>query len=303
MKRLAALISCLTLAAACSPPAFRELPGTDPKLAWEYAEKSVAFGPRHSGSKAISDYADWIVRTASECRKFKVTEQRFEQQAPGGRILFRNLIAEIPGKSREWILVGAHYDVKKFLSIPGFQGANDGASGVAALLAMIHALEKYPEKPPYTLRFVFFDGEECLYRYSENDGLHGSRALAEHYEKTGELKKCRAMFLLDMIGDRDLNLTLPANSSSALIACLKQIGREQARPGIRWEQRSHDMLDDHVPFHERGVPALDLIDFDYGPRNSYWHTAGDTLDKISAESICAAADLTFELIWNAPARR
>ncbi|MBQ9337649.1 MAG: M28 family peptidase, partial [Lentisphaeria bacterium] len=150
MKGLTALISILTLAAACSPPASPVLPSVDPELAWKYAEKSVAFGPRHSGSKAISDHADWIVRTASECRKFKVTEQRFEQQTPGGRIQFRNIIAEIPGKSREWILIGAHYDIKKFLSIPEFQGANDGASGVAALLAMIHALEKYPEKPPYT---------------------------------------------------------------------------------------------------------------------------------------------------------
>ena len=302
MKRLTVLISLLTLAAACAPAVFTALPKTDPKLAWEYAEKSVAFGSRYSGSKAISDYAGWIVRTASECRKFKVAEQQFEQQTPGGRIRFRNIIAEIPGKSREWILIGAHYDLKKFLSIPGFQGANDGASGVAALLAMIHALEKYPEKPPYTLRFVFFDGEECLYRYSENDGLHGSRALAGHYEKTGELKNCRAMFLLDMIGDKDLNLTLPANSSPRLVACLKTIVRDHL-PELRWEQRSHDMLDDHVPFYERGVPALDLIDFDYGPRNCYWHSAGDTLDKISAESICAAADLTFALIWNVPPRR
>ena len=301
MKRLTALISFLTLAAACSPLAFPALPNTDPKLAWEYAEKSVAFGPRHSGSKAISDYADWIVRTASECRKFKVAEQRFERQTPGGRIRFRNIIAEIPGKSREWILVGAHYDVKKFLSIPDFQGANDGASGVAALLAMIHALEKYPGKPPYTLRFVFFDGEECLYRYSDHDGLHGSRALAEHYEKSGELKKCRAMFLLDMIGDKNMNLTLPANSSPRLVACLKKIVRE-AMPDLRWEQRSYDVLDDHVAFYRRGVPALDLIDFDYGPRNSYWHSAGDTLDKISAESICKTAGLTFALIWNAPPR-
>lgn len=301
MKGLTALISILTLAAACSPPASPVLPSADPELAREYAEKSVAFGPRHSGSKAISDYADWIVRTASECRKFKVTEQRFEQQTPGGRIQFRNIIAEIPGKSREWILIGAHYDIKKFLSIPEFQGANDGASGVAALLAMIHALEKYPEKPPYTLRFVFFDGEECLYRYSENDGFHGSRALAEHYEKTGELKKCRAMFLLDMIGDKDLNLTLPANSSPRLVACLKKIVRE-SMPDLRWEQRSYDVLDDHVAFYRRGVPALDLIDFDYGPRNSYWHSAGDTLDKISAESICSVADLAFALIWNAPPR-
>ena len=214
---------------------------------------------------------------------------------------FRNLIAEIPGRSREWVLIGCHYDAKKFLNTPGFQAANDGASGVAALLAMIRALEKYPDKPPFTLRFVFFDGEECLYKYGENDGLHGSRALAEKYERDGELKNCRAMILLDMIGDRDLNLTLPANSSPALADALTRIIRQHF-PALRFEKLSYDMLDDHVPFFRRGVPAVDLIDFNYGPANSNWHTAGDTLENISAQSICTAADLTFALIWNLPPR-
>ena len=292
----------LLFSAGCSPAVpFARLPKTDPALAWHYAEKSVSFGARHSGSPAIADYARWIQRTAAESRKFKVSEHVFSEQTPAGKITFRNIIAEIPGRSREWILIGAHYDAKKFLSLPGFQAANDGASGAAALLAMIHALEKYPVKPPFTLRFVFFDGEECLYRYSDKDGLHGSRALAADYEKNGELKNCRAVILLDMVGDRDLNLTLPANCSPALTARLEQIVQESL-PDLRCEKLSYDMLDDHVPFLQRGVPALNLIDFDYGPRNSYWHSAGDTLDKISAESICTVADLAMALIWNPPPR-
>lgn len=291
------------LAAACSSEVpFEKLPKTNPEQIWSYAEKSVSFGARWSGSRAIADYADWIRQTASNARKFQVSEQRFEAQTPGGKIVFRNIIAEIPGRSREWVLIGAHYDAKKFLSLPGFQAANDGASGVAALLGMIHALEQYPDKPPFTLRFVFFDGEECLYRYSENDGLHGSRALAAHYEQNGELRKCRAMILLDMIGDRDLNLTLPANSSPSLLAHFERIVRKSL-PGLRYEKLSSEILDDHVPFLRRGVPSLDLIDFDYGPNNCHWHSAGDTLDKISAQSICTAADLAMALLWNPPARR
>ena len=302
MKRaVSAALFCL-LFSACSPAVpFAELPKTDPDLAWLYAEKSVAFGARHSGSDIIADYAEWIRKTAAQSARFSVSEHRFEDVAPAGKMTFRNIIAEIPGRSREWVLIGCHYDAKKFLSTPGFQAANDGASGVAALLAMIRSLEKYPGKPPFTLRFVFFDGEECLYKYGENDGLHGSRVLAEKYERSGELKNCRALILLDMIGDRDLNLTLPANCSPALTDALTQIIRKHF-PALRFEKLSYDMLDDHVPFFQRGVPSIDLIDFQYGPANSYWHSAGDTLDKITAQSICTTADLTFALIWNLPPR-
>ena len=296
------LIMTFLLPAACSPAVpFEKLPKTEPGLVWQYAEKSVSFGARHSGSRAIAEYADWIRRIASEAAAFTVSEHRFDELTPAGKVSFRNIIAEIPGKSAQWVLIGAHYDAKKFLSVPGFQAANDGASGVAALLGMIHALNQYPEKPPFTLRFVFFDGEECLYRYSENDGLHGSRALAQKYEREGDLKKCRAMILLDMIGDRDLNLTIPANCSPALVAVLERLIRRNV-PRLRYEKLSYDMLDDHVPFFRRRVPALNLIDFQYGPQNSYWHSAGDTLDKISAQSICTVADLVFALIWNLPPR-
>lgn len=289
-------------AAACSPAVpFTELPKTDAALAQHYAEKSVSFGDRHSGSPAIAAYAGWIRKTAAESSRFKVSEHRFEDMSPAGKMTFRNIIAEIPGRSREWVLIGCHYDAKKFLNTPGFQAANDGASGVAALLAMIRSLEKYPAKPPFTLRFVFFDGEECLYKYGENDGLHGSRALARKYDQSGELKNCRAMILLDMIGDRDLNLTLPANTTPALAAALTEIIRKHF-PNLRFEKLAYDMLDDHVPFFQRGVPAINLIDFNYGPGNSCWHTAGDTLENISAQSICTAADLTFALIWNLPPR-
>ena len=298
---LLSAVLCL-FAAACSPAVpFWELPKTDAALAQQYAEKSVAFGARHSGSQAIAAYAEWIRKTAAESTRFKVSEHRFEDVSPAGKMTFRNIIAEIPGRSREWVLIGCHYDAKKFLNTPGFQAANDGASGVAALLAMIRTLEKYPSRPPFTLRFVFFDGEECLYKYGENDGLHGSRALAQKYEQSGELKNCRAMILLDMIGDQDLNLTIPANVSAALSDRMEQL-TVKLHPELRREKLAYDVLDDHVPFLQRGVPALDLIDFDYGPNNSFWHTAGDTLDKISAESICTVADLTLALIWNLPPR-
>lgn len=303
MKLLPIAVCIGSVLSSCSPEVpFERLPKTDHASAWQYAESSVAFGDRPSGSGAIAKYAVWIRETASKCRKFTVSEHRFEDLTPAGEITFRNVIAEIPGRSREWVLIGAHYDAKKFLDMPGFQAANDGASGVAALLSMIRALEKYPDRPPFSLRFVFFDGEEALYSYTENDGLHGSRALALKYARSGELKKCRAMILLDMIGDRELNLTLPANTSPALMAAVQRI-LGKSFPSLPYEKLSYDMVDDHVPFLRQGVPSIDLIDFNYGPGNSYWHSAGDTLEHISAESICTAADLTFALIWNLPPRK
>ena len=293
----------LGLAAGCSPEVpFEALPKTDTALIRKYAEDSVRLFPgRHSGSPVIARYAEWIRATAAEYGKFKVSVLPFREQTPAGEIEFRNITVEIPGRSREWILIGAHYDAKRFLTLPGFQAANDGASGVAALLAMIRALEKYPEKPPFSLRFVFFDGEECLYQYNERDGLHGSRFLAAEWAKNGELRNCRAMILLDMIGDRDLNLTLPADTPSSLLNLLKRI-TEKHLPTLRYSKLEYNMLDDHVPFQKQGIPAIDLIDFDYGPQNSYWHTSGDTLDNISAESIRTVADLAFALIWNAPSK-
>lgn len=303
IRRLLTSVLLLGAAAGCSPETpFSALPKTDTALIRKYAEDSVCLFPgRHSGSSVIVRYAEWIRATAAESGKFKVSVLPFREKTPAGEIEFRNITVEIPGRSGEWILIGAHYDAKRFLTLPGFQAANDGASGVAALLAMIRAMEKYPEKPPFTLRFVFFDGEECLYHYNERDGLHGSRFLAAEWSKSGDLEKCRAMILLDMIGDRDLNLTLPADTPASLLSLLERIARNSL-PSLRYSKLEYSMLDDHVPFQKQGVPAIDLIDFDYGPQNSYWHTAGDTLDKISAESIKTVADLAFALIWNAPAR-
>lgn len=276
---------------------FSKLPKTDPALLWEYAVRSVQFIPRHSGSEAHTRYGNWIAETARKS-SFPVTEQRFTQRTPGGEISFRNIIVTVPGKSSSWVLAGAHYDAKKFLTIRDFQAANDGASGVAALLGMIHALKQYGEKPPVTIRFVFFDGEECLFSYSDGDGLHGSRKAAQLWTDNGDLKKCKGMILLDMVGDKELNFTLPRNTSEVFRKAFTEIVQNHFRD-LPYRVLSYEMLDDHVPFLEKKIPVIDLIDFEYGPNNSYWHTAADTLDKISPHSIALAADLAFGLIWKA----
>ena len=274
-----------------------ELPKVSESEVWHYAEQSVSFGNRYSGSQEIRKYAEWIRETAARSEKFNVYAQKLREQTPAGEILFENIIAEIPGKSGDFIIVAAHYDIKRFRFLRNFQGANDGASGVAALLGMISALQNYGEIPPCGIRFVFFDGEECIDAYGPSDGLHGSRHLASEWEKNGLLKKCRAMILLDMIGDRNLTLTIPKNSTDSLIQKALKLARETGFNGKCTVLKS-EILDDHVPFLEKGVPSINFIDFEYGPNNAFWHTEQDTLDKISASSIKKTADLALGLCWD-----
>ena len=292
-------VSCL-LFGSCKPSepqTLADLPRVDAALSMHYAERSVAFGERHSGSARIAEYAQWIRDTAAQNKKFQVSVQTFSEQTPQGKITFRNITAEIPGKSSDFVIVGAHYDTKQFLTFSGFQGANDGASGVAAALSMIRALEQWNEKPPVGIRFIFFDGEEAFVSYSANDGLHGSRHAAALLKDSGELKQCRGMILMDMIGDKELDLTLSADTSPDL---LKKLDRICARmfPDLKKKRLDYEILDDHVPFQKIGIPAIDLIDFNYGPSHSYWHTDWDTLDKISGKSMKTVAELVFALIWS-----
>lgn len=149
---------------------------------------------------------------------------------------------------------------------------------------------------PIGIKLVFFDGEECTFQYGEHDGLWGSRFQAENWEKSGLLKNCRGMILLDMVGDKDLAFTVPQNVDPEL---RKWVWEEVGR--LKYEKHLTDfhgeILDDHVPFLEKGIPALVLIDFLYGPGNSYWHTPQDQLDKLSKESLKCAGDLALAVVW------
>jgi len=292
-RSLFTAFALLALIACAKPQDFRPVPKVAPQQVYALAEMQVLSGPRPSGSENARKTAEWIRDTANRAGTLVTA---FEADTTDGRMTFRNVVVTVPGKSDDrFVIVGAHYDTKRFASFPDFTGANDGASGVAALLAMIRVL---PQRTalPFAIRFVFFDGEECLAEYSDTDGLHGSRAYADELARSGEAKNCTAMILLDMIGDTDLNVRFPADTEPGLLRSAAAVAdrlnvRKQFSPG------GHVMLDDHVPFQKLGIPAIDLIDFDYGPGNAYWHTPQDSLEHISGESIAAAANFTLELIW------
>ncbi len=269
-------------------------PSVDGAAAFALAERLVAFGKRCSGTEAYRRQADFI---AAEARASggEVAFQDFRQQTVKGDILFRNIIAEVKGRSRQFVIVSTHCDLKDLGSL-NFQGANDGASGTALLLEMMQAIKRTGEKPPVTVRFVFFDGEECMVAYSDNDGFYGSSYYADKMT-ADERRQCLGVINVDMIGDRDLHVTIPQNSDDKL-SKLALEGAGDSGFDAYFSRSSQVILDDHVPFLKKGIPAVNLIDFSYGAANSYWHTDADTLDKISGKSLEIVGEVVFFMIWN-----
>ncbi len=259
--------------------------------ALEFTRKAVAFGPRPSGSPALANMRKWIVGEL-KARKVPVIEEVFTATTPKGPVVMRNIIARFPGKSTRAIVFSGHYDTKH---IPGvkFNGANDGGSSTGFLLEMARVLAGAPRGDDVYL--VWFDGEEAVEQWSETDSLYGSRHLAARWAADGTLGRIRALVNVDMIGDRDLGILNELNSSLPLRRLIWQIAADL---GYRkhFLPDTFAIDDDHMPFVRLGVPAVDLIDYDYGPKNSYWHTAQDTMDKLSASSFEVVGKVLLELI-------
>ncbi len=222
--------------------------------------------------------------------------ERFEDPIPGGRGTFRNLSVEIPGAGSNLVLLVAHYDAKGGIG-SGFMGANDSGSGMGAIIELARVLAA-GAPPPLTVRLVALDGEECAVEYGPHDGLHGSRHEAARLRRSGTAGQVRAVVVLDMVGDRDLTLTLPRNGTPELLQAVFDAARAA---GARNQVSLFDgaMLDDHVPFLMAGMPAVDLIDFQYGARpgeNNYWHTLDDTPDKLSAASLQHVGQIVLRML-------
>jgi len=277
-------------------------PTIDGELAMTYAQGNYDLGPRVFRTEGAAKSAEWIRDRAIEMPG--LLESGAEVRVFGSQAV-RNVEIAIPPNvggvgpdNGDFIVFGAHHDTKKLFSVPDFAGANDGASGVGALLAMAQAVVNHMQTRPLPcgFRFVFFDGEEALYQYSEGDGLNGSYDYVDDLGSAGEKDSCRAMILLDMIGDQDLHIALAGNSTPALAKVAMEAAAELGF-GEKFSLGDMDMLDDHYPFLQAGIPAVDFIDFQFGPENRYWHTEADTMDKISAESMKTAADVALATAW------
>jgi Zn-dependent M28 family amino/carboxypeptidase len=265
----------------------------DAQRAFEDLRAQVELGPRPAGSEA-SERTREFIRTRLRQAGWPVEEHVFEAAPPQGQpVRMVNLIATRPGASSDTLMLAAHYDTKP---IPGvrFVGANDGASGVAVLLELARVFSS--ESGPLGVKLVFFDGEEAFgERIGGGDGLFGSRALAERMQSDGSLKQVRTLLLFDMVADRDLNLAIDLNSAPQRREQLARIAGSLVDP-----EQSMRIVDDHMPFVERGLrDALLLIDFQYGSRSSpgpLWHTAADDLAGVSAESLNRIGSVAVELV-------
>ncbi len=269
-----------------------DFPIVDKKLAFQYVKEIAEIAPRDSGTKNNLIAAKLIAEIANKYgAKSKIDS--WTAKTIEGNIKFNNVIATIQGESDDFILIGSHFDTKKFSFIQNFSGANDGASSSGLLLAIIKSINESKIKLEKTLKFVWFDGEECFTKYSDYDGLYGSK----YYAKSIDKNKCKAAIILDMVGDKDLNITIPSNSTKFLVDSVFDIARKQ---GIEkyFNKGQGGIIDDHKPFYDLGIPAIDIIDFNYGPNNSYWHTDADTMDKISPESLEIIGNLTLQLIYS-----
>jgi Zn-dependent M28 family amino/carboxypeptidase len=210
-----------------------------------------------------------------------------------------NVIAEWPGRGREIVAIGGHYDTKVFEKFR-FVGANDGGSSTALLIELGRVLApRFRAEPPASTRWLlFFDGEEAQVEWSAADSLYGSRAMVAALRASGDLARLRALVVGDMIGDRDLVIPRESQSTPWLTeivwATARRLGLERHFP-----DRSQSVEDDHAPFLDAGVAAAVLIDLDYGGppgRNANWHTAEDTLDKLSAESLRVVGTVILEAL-------
>jgi glutaminyl-peptide cyclotransferase len=241
----------------------------------------VSYGPRPVGSKALEASRAWIVGQLEKAG-CKVVQDRFVGATPNGNIPMVNLIAELPGKEpRHIIMIAGHYDTKLENSFR-FVGANDGGSSAALLLEMARELAHTEHKLTYWI--VFFDGEEALRNWTSTDSLYGSRHFVAKLTADGELSRIQAMILVDMIGDAHLDIHWDQNSTAWLN---KLVFGEADRLGYSkyFLHQPVAISDDHIPFVTAGVSAVDLIDLDYGPNNSYWHSARDTVEHCSPSSL------------------
>jgi glutaminyl-peptide cyclotransferase len=253
--------------------------------------QAVSFGERPSGSPQNRRLRDWI---AAELKPTgaDISFDAFFGATPDGPVSMANVIAKFHGSSGKAIAVTGHFDTKNIVGVH-FVGANDAGSSTGFLLEFARAIAKTKHRDDILV--VFFDGEEAVHDWTATDSLYGSRHLAANWLADGSLSHLKALINVDMIGDKDLDILNDGNSSSML---REMVQKAAANLGYAkyFRTDANGIEDDHRPFADVGVNVLDLIDFDYGPNQAYWHTAKDTIDKLSAQSLQIVGDVVLQLV-------
>jgi Zn-dependent M28 family amino/carboxypeptidase len=246
----------------------------------------VQLGPRPAGSESLERARAYIESQLSAAGA-EIWDDPFVATTPRGKIPMTNVISVINGENPTVVILAGHYDTARIDGVQ-FVGANDGGSSAALLLEMARVLSRRTNRVTYWL--VFFDGEEALKKWMPNDSLYGSRHLAEKLASDGKLSQIKAMVLVDMVADRHLNILRESNStawlSDLVFRTARTLGYRKSFSG-----GTFPVEDDHLPFVARGVPSVDIIDLT--PFGDYHHTARDSIDKCSPESLAVVGQVAL----------
>jgi glutaminyl-peptide cyclotransferase len=264
--------------------------------ALEITRQFVAIGPRWCTSPGHAK-AETFLR--DQFKHDNLEEDTFTANTPIGPVPMRNFIVRFPGKKDGAIVLNTHYETNYPLRKIGFVGANDGGSTTGMLIEIANEI-RGKVQDGYSVWLVFFDGEEAIEQWQGTDHTYGSRHLAAKWGQDGTLSKIKAFMLADMLGDKDLNVQRETQSTTWLVGLVAQAAKNTGHAKYFFAN-SQEVSDDHVPFVQRGVPSIDVIDIEYGPHTAqtpdgYHHTAEDTMDKISAKSLTIAGDVFLESI-------
>lgn len=254
--------------------------------AFEHVKRVVDLGPRPPASPALEACRQYI-RSQVAALGLKAEDRPFQAGTPLGSAPMTNIVVRLPGKMPGKIVVGGHYDTKRV----GFRfvGANDGGSSTGFLLELLRVLKNRPRK--LGIEVVFFDGEESIVAWEGSDHTYGSREYVAAARRDGSLKDIRAMVLVDMIGDKSLNIRREQASARWLTDLVWSSAKRLGHSKIFLDETT-SIADDHIPFIDAGIPAVDIIDLDYPA----WHTAEDTLDKVSPKSLQIVGDVVLEAL-------
>jgi Zn-dependent M28 family amino/carboxypeptidase len=254
-----------------------------------YTRAVVSLGPRPVGSRRHTA-TELYIESQIKLHKAELLTDVFTAKTPIGNLPMKNIIARFRGVTGRAIVFSGHYDTKKQA---GFWGANDGGSSTGFLLEMLRVLAT--QKHPDDIYLVWFDGEEAFKEWTAADSLYGSRHLEEKWAADGTLSHIKALINVDMIGDKNLDVAKEENSSRSLAKLVWDTARELGYSKYFLNDPG-PIDDDQMPFVRAGVNAIDVIDLNFGPNNSYWHTPQDVMEKLSAHSLQVIGDVVLGVL-------
>ena len=266
-------------------PAPETTGGFDGARAYKHVERLVAIGAHPAGSEGIRRAQEYII---GQLKSFgcPVEEQDFHATStPVGDVAMKNILVKLPSSNSNVILFGSHYDTKR---MDNFVGADDGGSSTGVLLEL--ALLLCARKNAETIWLAFFDGEEDFnLQWNSRDDTYGSRELAARLAVSGDLKRVKAMVLLDMVGPTDPVYKRENNSTPWLTDILWSTAQRLGYGRIFVNDHT-TIEDDHLSFLKRDVPSVDVIDLEV----PYWHTPQDTLDKVDPRTLAITGHVMIE---------